>query len=62
MAYRKILIWEDGLEFLNKILSNRYNYGYEFKCFFLREIWTDLYMKGCQSVCQLSYIFRLMSC
>ena len=61
MAYRKALVWEGGLESLNKTLSSRCNCEYEFKCFFIREIQTDLYMRGCQPVCQPCYTSRLMS-
>ena len=47
MTCRKALVWEGGLEFLGKVLSSRCNCGYEFKCFFIREIWIGLYMRGC---------------
>ena len=50
MTYRKVLVWEGGLKSLNKILNNRYNCEYKFKCLFIKEIWTDLYMRGYQLV------------
>ena len=47
MACRKILVWENGLEFLGKALSSRCNCGYKFKCLFIKKIQIDLYMKRC---------------
>ena len=60
MAYKKALVWKDGLKSLNKTLNNRYNCRYKFKCFFIKEIWIGLYSRGCQSAGQLNYILKLV--